>query len=194
MTSSTEKEFAAWDDVLEFRPNCPYCSKPIQHRGDNLSYRHQSIEGYTMKDNTLSYNCILNLKDKKITEYKYTDSQAIASGGVGPNGTLYISVVFQCTACNEYQFVLKTKLDLTNNLISSFSLSSETFLFTNKASPDYLYNVKVIYPYNEIEVGQVTKAEGRPVVGSRFVVPLFNINILDRDEAIKSLGTYATFL
>ncbi len=193
MTSSTEREFETWDDVLAFRPNCPYCDKEIKHRGDDLSYRHQSISGSTMIDNTLSYNCKLNLKDKTI-EFKHTANQAISSGGIGPNGTLYLSIVYQCTTCNEYQFVIKTLLDLTNSLIKSFFLSSETFTTLNKMIPENLFNVKVVYAFNEIEVCQVHYQTGVPVAGSRFILPMFNLNVADRDEALKSLGAYATFM
>jgi hypothetical protein len=194
MKSSTEKEFATWDDVLAFRPNCPYCSKGIVHRGDNLSYRHQSIEGYMMKDNTLSYNCTLNLKDKTITQFNYSANQTITSGGVGPNGTLYLSIVFQCNACNEYQFVIKTILDLTNNVIKSFTLSSETFLIANKMIPGNIFNVKAIYSFGEIEICQIWFQTGAPVPGSRFILPMFSLDFTDRERALKSLGAYATFM
>ncbi len=192
MTNSIEKEFATWDDVMAHRSNCPYCLKEMKHRGDNLSYRHQSIAGYTMIDNTLSYNCILNLKDKTI-EYKETPNQQITSGGVGPNGTLYLSIVYQCTECNEYQFVIKAILDLTNKTIKHFFLSSETFLIENKTIPGNIFNVKVIYSFNEIEVCQI-RPTGAPIIGSRFILPMFNLDITNREAALKSLGAYATFL
>ncbi len=180
-------------EALFYRSYCPFCNNPLASNNIVSTPLYTSKEvTYLMSDgNRLTVDCLSNRVEIIFYQKSFYESDFYQPPRVPapPNydGIMYESIEIGCYSCQNFYYVVRLKIDLSNMLLSEVSLNSETVIIRKGGEESHF--IKNVYSFDQTEYSYMTYKRQQQI--KLPLIPLNLDNVQETLDRIKKLLVFS---